>query len=779
MPYDLSEDRDKIRTRLEKTYKNVSDTMVRQFIHVINSILERGGSKEQAFAGAYAAINKRGVQKKEGRIASVLARWRERLAGDEATQDDEPEPVPDREPDAIVVAGIIGGMPTVWSNGELRIEDAGIGMDVHFKSGCRYMEVSLSIADLPAVVKWMKNRAKDLGGVKPKEHKFADLIDNRLLFGPIMCEVLRLGGVACSVRKSKEYILVINSRVNVLRIADMFFGPKASKALTVYFDIKSVPKRKRPSRRKVKEKKTDRTTIKPAKVAKKASAVDASVSFDEQGPLARVLNAAGRLPAEQSTDGNSVWVEYGLCPNLKAAPYVDAQKTKAYCLRGGTVCEGLAIALMEQNSVVCHFATPIRLREALGPIPARRGRKGLLLSSGVRISQRMLSLMKEAQRLSKLEDADAVISDIGAFYVFENIGSAIRSVEEELLRMFRSAQRRWKEPGSPGAESVEVYESAHWALKGTKDNIERFLTGYTGQDMRRFLSELADVDQAEAKRVIGDYYKDDETAQKILDITLRLIAAASQFNTELENLKERFVLTIAPGSRTVVKTEKREQLYHASINARTLYRKGFSATIPDEAGLGGSRSTTSMDVPGTSFTYDLYVAKEIARVFKEMWLVANGKTTAESILEATAKKRITAKVIDNARRYKDLMHGLPRTLAFTVEKEEVIVTDYVRKDGDYSRQRAPLRALFKGVYQTMALYRAYLTVMGQSNRRYDPFVMGRNADHIRNFKRIKYRDIGVVVATIDMTNEHVTQLPGEREVRVPPVAILSVDRLIQ
>jgi hypothetical protein len=66
VPYSVKKPADmkSMKEKLQKTYKNISDTAARQAIHVWNSVMEESDDEGRAWASVYAALNKRGLGKK-------------------------------------------------------------------------------------------------------------------------------------------------------------------------------------------------------------------------------------------------------------------------------------------------------------------------------------------------------------------------------------------------------------------------------------------------------------------------------------------------------------------------------------------------------------------------------------------------------------------------------------------------------------------------------------------------------------------------------------------
>jgi hypothetical protein len=88
-----------------------------------------------------------------------------------------------------------------------------------------------------------------------------------------------------------------------------------------------------------------------------------------------------------------------------------------------------------------------------------------------------------------------------------------------------------------------------------------------------------------------------------------------------------------------------------------------------------------------------------------------------------------------------------------------------------------VREVFSTPLKTAVLYKEYLRVIGQKGKRYDPYVMNLGRV-LPVFAKADPKNIGIVVATINMKHPGVQHLGGERELRVPPEAIVSVDKFI-
>jgi len=186
-----------------------------------------------------------------------------------------------------------------------------------------------------------------------------------------------------------------------------------------------------------------------------------------------------------------------------------------------------------------------------------------------------------------------------------------------------------------------------------------------------------------------------------------------------------------------------ETLYHASTNAAEIARKGFSKEVPRTGGLGGSQQAGG-DKRGISFTHDLHAAKEIARALKEVVMIANGQYTGPQLVRHIKAERGT---------WDTLIEFMKRT------------------EGE--RPVADTLANLHDPKKVFWLYKKYLQ---QSRYRFDPIFFGARLD---DFKGINPRNVGVVVADVNMKHPDVRFVPSEKEVRVPPEAVVKVKKLIR
>lgn len=186
-------------------------------------------------------------------------------------------------------------------------------------------------------------------------------------------------------------------------------------------------------------------------------------------------------------------------------------------------------------------------------------------------------------------------------------------------------------------------------------------------------------------------------------------------------------------------SEETETLYHASIDAKTIFRrKAFDEKVPEAKGLGGAQGDRK-GKPAISFTSDLYVAKEIMRTLKEAIMVSRGEVTAAQLY------------------------------------------DWARRGGIYDDVSRNFKSLYgefdpKKPVHTFNLYRLYLTF---HKTRYNPVFFGDMDRLVKTFKKAKVSDVGVLVCSVNMKHPDNAYLASMHEYRVPPSAVVSVDKLIR
>jgi hypothetical protein len=208
---------------------------------------------------------------------------------------------------------------------------------------------------------------------------------------------------------------------------------------------------------------------------------------------------------------------------------------------------------------------------------------------------------------------------------------------------------------------------------------------------------------------------------------------------------------------------KVETLYHASLVAKKLYENGFEKTIPGDVGLGlGGSKSDKAGKDATSFTYDLKYALDLARAFKELALIAHGEVTAKQILNWAKHEGTADRVADY------LIHvegGVKGAFRIKLDGGDWIVRSH-------TGETMGLNEFYDTPERVAIVYNAYIK---HHSFRKDPFILNIQT-LVRNMKSIDSAGVGVVAAEVNMEHPDIHYNPGEREIRVPPDAILRTTR---
>ena len=413
-------------------------------------------------------------------------------------------------------------------------------------------------------------------------------------------------------------------------------------------------------------------------------------------------------------------------------------------------------------------------RQAL-VVPFRRDRE---------YSEYRVFLKRLQANLAIVEDAEL---DLQYFYdeVFRNVPDASPYWHSRsFIQDFESELGARKDvPINDRPDSY--YQEQYYVREGIRHLLERTLPSLRGwsewvQAAKDELShaDFTGIDPATVARV----QKAVAAAKAIPEALVMLL---KRIKRTRENESERI-----PASAEVT---ERETLYHASVNAKGLKAHGFSSAMPEEgssAGLGGSQSTAGSG-KGISFTEDEYVAKEIARVLKEVTMVAHGAIKHTQILDWIRRDgqphRTMEYFRDNFMRWSGLMSKpqIDPKSPFQFGRlvmDEAYLEEVKAGRAEYDPRRTyvtqpiPPSELYGSPESVMGLYLSYLNFSG----RYDPkfFGVGGPAGLVRMFQGLDVSNIGYVKATVDMTHPDIIYLRGEREFRVPPEAVVSVDAFI-
>jgi len=272
-------------------------------------------------------------------------------------------------------------------------------------------------------------------------------------------------------------------------------------------------------------------------------------------------------------------------------------------------------------------------------VPPRKGLRGrkIFVSRFVRELSGLYSEFQEAYKIFR--DGDQL--DLRT--VLDEVGVQIRvlySIPQSFEKFYKNISRIGNEFLKLETDRENRYYSL-WRMFGTAIADAPF-TEFGGpedkftNEMKKFAS--ANLEKALEKTELNWNPKYEEGIPEIVEAALKKLSSLSGKILNIwEESKKRLAAEKDAENDTKMhsfssKVEGKEKMYHASINAKQLFEKGFSKNVPGQAGLGGPQRTSSGE-PATSFTYDFDVAKEISRAFKELAMISKGEIKGKDIFD--------------------------------------------------------------------------------------------------------------------------------------------------
>lgn len=210
------------------------------------------------------------------------------------------------------------------------------------------------------------------------------------------------------------------------------------------------------------------------------------------------------------------------------------------------------------------------------------------------------------------------------------------------------------------------------------------------------------------------------------------------------------------------KPKEQEVLYHATAFADEIAGEGFRPTKPSPSeryGIGsyGDESTTSAIGTHISFTHDIHNARQIMRAMRELVMIANGQIRKHHILRWMADEGM------------DLGHAATQVSGVAQQKAKVAGSDFEYSTGRPDIEKTPDTPEF-----TAELYKywLYLNKIGRMNP-----VFANIDKAVRALKGRKPEDVGIIKALVNMEDPTIEYVAAEQEWRVPPSAVLNVERV--
>jgi len=251
------------------------------------------------------------------------------------------------------------------------------------------------------------------------------------------------------------------------------------------------------------------------------------------------------------------------------------------------------------------------------------------------------------------------------------------------------------------------------------------------EQAQRALDEIKRDSQAERASTYGDDYKKmyedlEGFLKKSQIVTSSVAERVKPLGDKIEAIRQKIRIHRQPGQGLLPHgTAKVEKLYHASVNAAPIYHNGFEDKAKKNFGLGGDQNVIS-------FTHNFNYAREIARSLKEATMIAQDLITPTQVFH------------------------------------------WMIKDGVYDKYDGPKNPeKYTTPGEIMELYRFYIAL---SPRRENTVFFGNMDELMNNLKKVKYQDIGIIEAEVDV--EGAEYLPHEYEFRVTPDKVLKLNKVI-
>ncbi len=275
-------------------------------------------------------------------------------------------------------------------------------------------------------------------------------------------------------------------------------------------------------------------------------------------------------------------------------------------------------------------------------------------------------------------------------------------------------------------------------------HLGRMMDDYSGfSRLKRYRDYMNLRDASDWGQAVEEYGWYDEYALSGSDLAALLDATQSLIDEALAlpaKIKDKIDMDNRWRSdiykREPPSSEDVEVLYHASPEVDKLLSQGFSteSSYEDRKGLGGGSAG------GVSFTHDYDIARTIMRTLRDVASIARGDLGSNQVMQW----------------WRD---DMPDKLKDTLEND------------------AEFRAFDpQDPYWVFKLYNKYLWL--NPGVRDNPVLSQTNREWFERFKNIDPKDIGIIAARVNVKHPETDYLPAEREFRVPPEAIVSVEKRV-
>jgi hypothetical protein len=354
-----------------------------------------------------------------------------------------------------------------------------------------------------------------------------------------------------------------------------------------------------------------------------------------------------------------------------------------------------------------------------------------------------------------LDNQDYIINDIGAIGIDHYFIQSVKEFEKAALKdgkFFQYSIPYHLRNLSQNFKTSQETDDGDFRYKlfttYLRDDIERFIKEYDVKEPNYDLRDIRNsIDEflSEAKNY-GFEEKEIEFITRLKDI----LDEIGNIIGEIKHYKEKIDVLSKWNYGEYIHARKFrpedlqpiEIAYHASLNAKELFSKGFQTDYKNgSTGLGGSSYKGDI-----SFSLSLDICKTIATSFKEMWLIAHDKWKRASVLEYVKKYTRTEENFKNA------------------------METYLQQKGYSSLPN-----------DKASLIEFYLTSLWfiQSPVSKNPVFANTNGkDWIEKLEKVDYDDIGIIKAKIKTDNAS-EFLVAEREIRIPPSDIVEFISIIK
>lgn len=273
-----------------------------------------------------------------------------------------------------------------------------------------------------------------------------------------------------------------------------------------------------------------------------------------------------------------------------------------------------------------------------------------------------------------------------------------------------------------------------WEWHSKKKFMSYFYDSVKNEELRKRIDRFLNYASHEDPEFNPRYYEDPQRWEayisSLTDLAQRTKAALDKTAKKLDANYKYWAMKEYEDRP---ETEDVETLYHASANARELLEKGFTEDF-GQRGTGLGRPEEGV----ISFTYDQKIAYDIAHALKVGVMIANGELKGHTVWRWLEDE------------------GIDPRKAAEVHGREVLKPDEPHK--------------------VWNLYNYWLwnNKIGRGN----PVFM-TNAKSLMEYLATKTKDdVGVLKAKVNMRHPGISFVKGEREFRVPPAAILSIDEMV-